>query len=1679
MGHWEATAQAGDDITGYPTWVNDTIAKAFDTGITRLRVEFRSGVENQTDYWTLWKQGKITNSEWRCYRYSTVNDNSDPFTINWPGFQFSELDHKMDTLVVPMMQYYAARGKRLAINLTYVAFVGQISGTGCPAGLDYTHDDDPEEYAEVVEATVRHLQQRYGIVPDFFELLLEPGSPWNGTLLARAGVAAKNRLIGAGFTSIQYIAPSHTDMGNSWIWYDSMMNVSGFPGMISELSYHRYGGVSDSNLAQIKARAQAAGIRSAMLEHIGSGDADLYDDIVKGWAGSWQQFTLAYTGADDGGKYFIIDTTTNTVSLGFRTKFLKQYFKHIEPGAVRVDASSDNQNFLPTAYRNPSGLYTVVVRALTGGSLAISGLPAGRYRVRYTTGAQEYVDGGAFHLSSGQTLNTSIPAAGVLTAFGEPPSSFAVHVTGVTHTQAILSYVAPDANPCSIEVSESPSYAPLVHDVNPSLFAGANSDAGRSLTTGQQRIVVIGKRTSDTGADGKLYSRALATDTVHYVRVTCGAAQGTTHFKTKTIAWGDTSSEPPPFNPDGFGNYAWPSVDWTPAGRNKEYVDPMTGVKLKFMGWPGAGNSARVESVVNADLWWDWQGAWTNAQDIRSGGTAALASTATANAPIFVGIEPAVGGMPFASTGAGGYGHGATVDDVGLRIYGSGTDSNPANRTIQVCLSMDSGQSCYSPAISVTLPQGSPVDNGTFPPNYPTPMYASWGMIPLRQGMDWPRGEGTVDVAGNTVTLTNLSSRTRFLTSWRPGTKIWIAGSAPTCPRNLCTITAVGSHTQLTIQESLNLTGATYKALNFGYRIWKTTSTGAVSVSITKSIAWSNITMQWAGGSRRKCSEVPTTTTVDRDGNPLPAPLKGYLCVVPQNPALDGTPPLWWVGEETGESRMVAIPWHDIATYASGTPNGDKVRAGAASFNGQTVRFDPVDGRAFYAVMETNTSGKWSVFRIRYTGDFREFKPNYPVGGARPTPPLEWTNLSPPSQNRNIEAQIDAYGHPGWDPAKFGYPRTAFSANSGLIVMPANTGGQDGPCWVFAFGLDGNLVKMFNTWDGAPWDGVSESPDLRWLGCHSVDGKSFPSIGSAPGFISLSPPNGGSPNLRSTTRLLGGPFETPVIAVKRSSGWDTTDTSVSSTIGHSSYDSACPSDIPSVWQNHGATGNNCLTVRVGGEPCSNFATANEKLWWPCPWDSNRSTFGGQTIQVGDVVSDARADNTEMLLVVKKTVNAVNDIELVLVRRFDRFEPKSHPFSMVCTDQTHNHGWILRPRAGWCSGGFDYFVPLDSSQPIQERWVFGHADVGVGATTGTIKMAGSGGWKPSQPPLQVLSPRAQEFTGLPGSAFDGVSGASGGLQSYPSLAQLKASGANRYWMLDNHHIEAAGWSRSMNLVSGQSYTYQLGIIGAVDIKRLPIIAWSSHYLLRDISGPGSLISDATPWTYCYAYRAGECRPGSTAGQLFVSAPNITGSSTACAGFDHWADVGGIPCAVSGGHAVSWTFQKLLDGYGGITRRLSLGLTGHNRQVQFYRADASPEGRWVRLPGYWIDGVRTDFLLAKTPSVEPVDSIRRNTFQRVEIKVPAVSGATQAVIDFGYEEFGARTDFYCTTRKERCTVPGLVPFSFTSETISPAPCSSGCTITVPALPQKVLYYRIRWLDGAGNVVLTGPLHARAVD
>src|SRR5580658_10251610 len=98
-----------------------------------------------------------------------------------------------------------------------------------------------------------------------------------------------------------------------------------------------------------------------------------------------------------------------------------------------------------------------------------------------------------------------------------------VTVSAVTSTQALLTYTAPSSAACTVQVSHSNTLSPLVHDVDATIFSGANSD-GRTgnISSGTSRQFVIGQRTAQQGSSSYFYSRALQADTTHYYQIACG-----------------------------------------------------------------------------------------------------------------------------------------------------------------------------------------------------------------------------------------------------------------------------------------------------------------------------------------------------------------------------------------------------------------------------------------------------------------------------------------------------------------------------------------------------------------------------------------------------------------------------------------------------------------------------------------------------------------------------------------------------------------------------------------------------------------------------------------------------------------------------------------------------------------------------------------------------------------------------------------------------------------------------------------------------------------------------------------------------------------------------------------------------------------------------------------------------
>lgn len=417
MQGWEATDQAGQfDSAAWPNFRETLFDQAVnDLGINRVRLEVFSGMENPTDYFTQWQNNQIPSSQYFSRRHEIINDNSNPASTNVNGFKWSALDHSMTNIVLPLRQRLQARGETLWINVNYVDF----------GSSPFEHKADPAEYAEFVLAAYQHLQSTYGLTPDSWEIVLEPDTPaasWSPDQVAMAIKAAGERLVASGFTP-NFVAPSTTSASTAPGYIDQIAATPGSMQYVNEFSYHRYAGVSQSVLQSIADRGILFGKKTSMLEWIGADQNTLHEDIKLGRISSWQQYTLAFIEegqGDNGAQYYQInDQNPNSpsISLGGRSKYLRQYFHFVRAGAQRIEALTGNGNFDPVAFINSDGRYVVVVKTQVGGTFSIHNLPEGVYGIKYTTGSAYNVDRADVSVNTGQVVTTNIPAAGVITIF--------------------------------------------------------------------------------------------------------------------------------------------------------------------------------------------------------------------------------------------------------------------------------------------------------------------------------------------------------------------------------------------------------------------------------------------------------------------------------------------------------------------------------------------------------------------------------------------------------------------------------------------------------------------------------------------------------------------------------------------------------------------------------------------------------------------------------------------------------------------------------------------------------------------------------------------------------------------------------------------------------------------------------------------------------------------------------------------------------------------------------------------------------------------------------------------------------------------------------------------------------------------------------------------------------------
>jgi hypothetical protein len=176
----------------------------------------------------------------------------------------------------------------------------------------------------------------------------------------------------------------------------------------------------------------------------------------------------------------------------------------------------------------------------------------------------------------------------------------------------------------------------------------------------------------------------------------------------------------------------------------------------------------------------------------------------------------------------------------------------------------------------------------------------------------------------------------------------------------------------------------------------------------------------------------------------------------------------------------------------------------------------------------------------------------------------------------------------------------------------------------------------------------------------------------------------------------------------------------------------------------------------------------------------------------------------------------------------------------------------------------------------------------------------------------------------------------------------------------------------------------------------------------------------------------------------------------------------------------------DHQGAYSRSLSLSEQWFHMVYGFENNQSTPGNEALLYRREFPEYQRADMWELTLPPYPAFDSVNRAAYEPIAIKVSPgpTSIATRAAVDFGYMEYAQGGTYNCTTRNDGCqsvtaAIPtGNTPFVFVSESATGLACTSGCTITVPAIPARAMYYRIRYENSSSVTIALGPWQLTAI-
>jgi hypothetical protein len=1236
-----------------------------------------------------------------------------------------------------------------------------------------------------------------------------------------------------------------------------------------------------------------------------------------------------------------------------------------------------------------------------------------------------------------------------------------IAVAGVTNTQAILTYTAPNAEACSVQVSTNSNFVPLAYDVDPTKFTGANLDSRADIGSRLTRVFVIGARVAQRASDQNFYSRALQQGTLYYYAVTCpGGASGSGQFTTATLAFGDSYADPLPVDPTNPGEYAWPTLSLT--DRTQQIVDPQTGVLLRRMSLPEDRNLPTTKAAfgnVRTTAWANGSAALSNTDGKAS------ATITGSSAPLLLLPQNNVTFYGYINDFSGTHGNNNAFLNwfqvtLNAATSNTGCATNPtANCNIQVCLTID-GVNCnpngktFSQALTPTLTNYTFGTSGTA-----IDLWQNAGQRPfngteiaIRQGSVHCTGSSTVTWAGGDY----------FATFWTAGSVI--------------TINGINYPIQQVINtENLQLSGTcpstdgqsvAYTGMNFGVIVRKqTTSPDTVSIQYVSANYDNGVFPDFDyTGEYDLCS---VSTVVGPTGN------AGYNCSMLQNGQV------FWVDGTTAEAQLIALNQGNF---------GSIYTSSCGSFD--SIVFDASDPDTWYC-------GGAYPQRMQYFGShsapantlfpgYLQEQVNLPTCNSPSSPTNEpcviITGLTGTTPIGTLIAAFD----PTFDTAAFSQPYLSHVEN-GLLVIRCWRGNYGSIGWTVLFdpkatsnsepnnagcvggGRPGCVVGAVKSWTApaARWCALKSNDPMYVNGWSALGGYGWGALGS--GEVGMGPylstVNDGTA-FSTTLKAPGGP-------------------------------TTCPAN------SLGVKGTQCTTVRVDGQPYNPY---------PCvtsPQDCGGEIESGAPGAIGNAaVGDffqLNDNGTETMRLI--AIGGTNNTEWTFQRGYNNVISSSSANPQLITQCNAN------PLPANVNGGSEWYwnyaadphgldvngaTTIDDPNGLEAHFYIENQsmvnsytlDKACGPPSAVCYQD-----RPFQSIPQLVSegPTTVQTTNP---AFNGVIPVSFGnwTQSHPAGPGWSASGQSTAYFYDGRPFNGGPLSGSATsngsnpatLVTGTLWKFTAAQVPQLHRKINATFAFSGSKALLDVSSPqqGAVITGtaADQYQYCVADVAGECISGSAAGDVYINAPYVeypfcnfpSQASNMADEYDLCIGDNGMIY-----NSLTQMNNTVVDPAGTNERMLSKGLSRARITTAFWHPHALADSKWLYFKDDYAQDIGDMILLLQVPSGVP-DSVNRQQFEPLNVSSPTVlSGTATAFVEFGYGENGAPVRMNCTTRNEACATASPAgtainldaPFYFEkteASRLKPIACTQSCSVVIPVLPQHVVYVRWVFLNPAGAVI-----------